>query len=145
MSRSETVELRSKLNERQIMFVHGLIDGMSQRQAYAAAYKCSLESAEASSTKLLGNLKVKAYRDHLLDQATNGVVYTRQKKRERLHMIGEGLLDQPVSPGEMIQAIKTDNDMTGDNKPIRVEGELTLGIILASLQPTNGLPRERLP
>jgi len=41
---------------------------------------------------------------------------------------------------DRIQAIKADNDMTGDNKPIRIEGEITLNGILQGLKPTTGLP-----
>lgn len=79
---------------------------------------------------------IKALESYTID----GLTYTRQKKRERLYLIGEGI--EPSSPAEQIQAIKADNAMTGDDAPVRIEGEITLLGILQSLSPTTGLPHE---
>lgn len=136
-------DLRAQLNAREAAFCHQVADGGNQTQSYQAAYpgKRSDASAAVAANRLLKKDKIKAYLEALQTAETEALVYSRQKKRERLYQIGEAL--QPgVSPGEQIQAIKVDNDMTGDNKPVRVEGEITLKGILDALKPTTGLPNE---
>jgi hypothetical protein len=61
----------------------------------------------------------------------------RQRKREILKAIAN---DSRKSPMARIAAIKVDNEMTGDNAPVRIEGEITLHTIFNSLGGTTGLP-----
>lgn len=135
-------EARKALNPREATFVHGIIDGMTITGAYLEAFKHKKPAKNTAATegsKLLKKPKILAYKNALEEKAMTALTYTRQKKRERLYLIGEAI-QEGVSPGEQIQAIKVDNDMTGDNKPVRVEGEITLKGILDAMQPTTGLP-----
>lgn len=62
---------------------------------------------------------------------------TRAEKRVLLKKIAN---DAKKSPMARIAAIKVDNEMTGDNAPVRIEGEITLNTIFQSLKGTTGLP-----
>ena len=137
-------ELREKMTVKQIKFAHAVVEGLPLRQAYRSCYpKASIPTCDCEGSKLRKNPKVSQYIDLLMAPAAEALVYSRQRKRETLFKIGENLIpDEHFSGSERIQAIKADNDMTGDNKPVRVEGEITLGGIFQALQPTTGLPIE---
>lgn len=62
---------------------------------------------------------------------------TRAEKRRVLKRIA---MNTKLDPIERIRAIQVDNLMTGDNKPVRFEGEITLGGVFAALAKTTGLP-----
>lgn len=62
---------------------------------------------------------------------------TRAEKRKILKRIAN---DSKASRVDRIRAIQTDNLMTGDNKPVRFEGEITLHGIFKALAQTTGLP-----
>jgi hypothetical protein len=62
---------------------------------------------------------------------------TRAEKRRVL----KRLAMNPKLPAiDRIRAIQVDNLMTGDNKPVRFEGEITLHGIFRALAPSTGLP-----
>ena len=62
---------------------------------------------------------------------------TRAEKRRVL----KRLAMNPKLPAiDRIRAIQVDNLMTGDNKPVRFEGEITLHGIFQALNSTTGLP-----
>lgn len=62
---------------------------------------------------------------------------TRAEKRRVLKRIA---MNPKLDPIDRIRAIQVDNLMTGDNKPVRFEGEITLGGVFAALSQTTGLP-----
>lgn len=62
---------------------------------------------------------------------------TRAEKRRVLKRIA---MNPKLDPIDRIRAIQVDNLMTGDNKPVRFEGEITLGGVFAALAQTTGLP-----
>jgi hypothetical protein len=65
---------------------------------------------------------------------------SRARKRELLYTLAENPRNSPI---ERIRAIDMDNLMTGEYKQnIRVEGEVTLGVILKNLASTTGIPSE---
>lgn len=133
-------QARLQLSPRQLKFCNGILRGLNQGKAYEEAYG---KKDYASASKLAKKAKVSQYMDLALAQETQAVVLTRVMKRERLAAIAlDQLPSKDISPGEMIQAIKTDNEMTGDNKPVRIEGEITLGGILSTLKGTTGLPTD---
>jgi hypothetical protein len=72
------------------------------------------------------------------------VILSRMDKRAFLGRVvrahdGEQLPKRYLNHDPLI-ALKLDNEMTGDNAPVRVEGEVTLGLIMAALASTTGLP-----
>lgn len=62
---------------------------------------------------------------------------SRAEKRAILKTIAN---DPKASKQHRIMAIQTDNLMTGDNKPVRFEGEITLNSIMQALDPSTALP-----
>ena len=64
---------------------------------------------------------------------------TRQRKRELLCDAAE----DAEKWSDRLNAITIDNRMTGDDAPIRLEGEITLKGILDGIAPSVGLPPER--
>ena len=131
--------LRSKLTQKQLRFTLGVFEGLSQAEAYRRAYGANAKGVDASASRLLRNAKVKAYLEELRDESADSRVFSRQKKREILYEIGTAVIPE-VKPSDRIQAIKTDNAMTGDDAPVRIEGEITLSGILSQLTKTTGLP-----
>jgi hypothetical protein len=63
---------------------------------------------------------------------------TRAQKRR---LLLQAMMDTKATWRERLSAIQLDNFMTGDNKPMRIEGELTLIRVLRALEPTTGLFR----
>ena len=82
----EAVELASKLTKLQRQTVLGVVAGKTQRQAYyeAGGKAQTDESADASVSALLRNIKVKAFHDSLLESASKSAVMTREEALERL-------------------------------------------------------------
>jgi hypothetical protein len=62
---------------------------------------------------------------------------SRMEKRRILAKIAK---NPKVGPFARIRAIQVDNEMTGDNAPVRVEGEITLHSIFSALAGSTGLP-----
>jgi|SRR5215217_331948 len=92
------------------------------------------EQLQLSEARRMPELKAEV-RGLIADVKEAGL--TRQRKREIL----KGIANDPrKNPMARIAAIKTDNEMTGDNSPIRIEGEITLHTIFSSLGGTTGLP-----
>lgn len=65
------------------------------------------------------------------------VLLTRDKKRMILGSIAQ---DERAPDTARIRAVEVDNTMTGDNAPVRIEGEITLHAIFTALKPSTGLP-----
>ena len=72
-----------------------------------------------------------------VEKAEKSLILSRQRKREILGEIAE---DRDAKHGERVMAIKTDNQMTGDDAPVRIEGEITLNAIFQALTTTTGIP-----
>lgn len=142
-SKAEGERLRKALNPRQLKFCLRYDEiGNGTQSSKDAGFKCKSDNAHAVRAKeLLRNPKISAYLDWLKQETETEATLTRQRKREILKEIAEGK-SKNVKPGDRIQAVKTDNEMTGDNKPVRIEGEITLNTIMQSLQGSTGLPNE---
>jgi phage terminase small subunit len=132
-------KLRSKLNAKQIRFCQELAKGNVSLQEAAKRAGYAESCAHVTANRHINNAKVKAYLDALQKPIEKEATLTRQRKRELLKAISE---DWTRDKGAAVQAIKTDNSMTGDDAPVRIEGEITLNHILNSLQATTGLPSE---
>lgn len=125
----------SRLTSKQLKFCRLVVDGKSDVDAYLTAYKCTQSSAEKNAFRLRENEGVKEKVKSLQDKTETKETLSRQRKREILSEIAEEANDNV-----RVQAIKTDNEMTGDNAPIRVEEEITVKGIWDRLEDTTGLP-----
>ncbi|MDB6080020.1 MAG: hypothetical protein JWO82_3767 [Akkermansiaceae bacterium] len=128
------------LNDRQRRFCEALVTGMAAGRAYeAAGYDSKGNVADTCAEKLLRNAEVQSYLKELRKPLKESAVLTRQSKREILAKIATGKIK--ATPAERARAIQIDNAMTGDNQPIKIEGELTLKRVLEGID-TGALPNE---
>ena len=144
------------LSAQQKKFIDGILDGLSQKDAYLAAYPNSSEkAAESNSVRLIVKDKVRNEIKRLQKATETAKTLTRQRKREFLASVvltpvGEITEDSPlchkkrtrriVSRGEdnddyeieeiempsKLEAIKIDNQMAGDNEPDKIEQTINL-------------------
>lgn len=132
----------NKLTPQQRMYADLLISGMKQGAAYQRAYpnqSLSPGALKVEASRTAANPKIVAYVEKALAQRRSEVLLTRDKKRQ---ILGAIALDESAADTARIMAIKTDNEMTGDNAPVRVEGEITLNGIYQALVGATGLPSE---
>lgn len=82
----EQQAMSAQLTNMQRLTVIGMVSGMNQRQAYKAAGGKSKTDAsmDAVVSRMLGNAKVRAFYDSLIDSSAKGSVMTRQEAMERL-------------------------------------------------------------
>lgn len=131
---------KTALTPAQRKFADLLISGIKPSRAYSQAYpNSSLQggalAVEAHRTTNLP--KVQAYVGAALATRRSDALLTRDKKRQILGGIAQ---DEQAPDTARIAAIKVDNEMTGDNAPVRIEGEITLHAIFSALLPSTGLP-----
>lgn len=81
--------LSQNLTHLQRGFVINLVKGMSQRQAYkAAGGRCKKDVAiDAAASRMLADVRVRAFYDSLMESAAKGAVLTRQEAMEFLTTI----------------------------------------------------------
>ena len=131
------------LPSKQLRFCRAVANGSSYKAAYIQAYPDSSELAsETAGPRLFRNVQVKAEIKRLQDKTETKETLTRQMKRERLAKIALGKVGA-AKVSDMNAAMKIDNEMTGDNAPIRVEGEITISGVWGRLKDTTGLPGEK--
>lgn len=113
-------------NARQEKFVQGLIQGMSQRKAYRAAFKQSKrwkdETIDPKASRLFKDSKIRARYDELLEEAQDEAIISRKKRMAIL----SGIAEDKEHQGDQMKAIdllnKMDNlyiqknEVTGDMK-----------------------------
>jgi len=128
-------------------FAQLVFSGANQSAAYQqAGYNPpgGIKSAYEMASRLARNVKVANYLHHLAvisARTERSATLSRQRKRELLCDIAE----DSAKPGDRLSAIVVDNRMTGDDAPIRIEGEITLAGILSDLGPSVGLPSADSP
>lgn len=128
------------LTPQQLAFCHNIAEGMNPSAAYSRAYprqSLGRDALSVEAARLRKNPKVVAYINDLLAEARREVLLTRDKKRM---ILGGIALNKNLPPQARIAAIQVDNRMTGDEKPVRIEGEITLHQVLQLLEPSTGLP-----
>lgn len=132
--------LWKKLTPQQLRFADYLVEGMNPKEAYGKAYpnqSLSPNALAVEASRLKANPKVVAYVDDCLAERRNEALLTRDQKRQILG----GIAKKKSAPeAARIAAIKVDNDMTGDNAPIRIQEEITLFAVFNSLGLSTGLP-----
>lgn len=131
---------KRKLTPAQRLFADYVIEGRQKIEAYRIAYPNQSLSdgalrVEASRTSALPH--VADYIADALAERRREVLLTRDAKRQILGSIAR---DPKAPRSARILAVKTDNEMTGDNAPVRVEGEITLGVIFRALKQTVAVP-----
>lgn len=153
-----------KLTEGQVRYVQNRVAGMKPGPAYAKAFPGASRSALKCKPYLLEKNKgvMNAIRaaqlgdGKTLEEVTTNtaaavslaaagglareaveVGLTRAEKRRILKRIAT---DRKAPRIDRLRAIQLDNLMTGDNKPVRFEGEITLHGIFQALTQTTGLP-----
>lgn len=136
---TESKERASHLTPKQKAFADALLSGAEQSEAYRLAYNPhgTPSTTAKEAYRLAGNPKVAEYLAGQRLKQDVGLGLTRAKKRQILKEIAE----DPERPArERLMAISIDNLMTGDNKPVRIEGEITLNLIYGALKDSTGLP-----
>jgi hypothetical protein len=152
-----------KLTPGQSRYVQHRLAGDKPQVAYAKAFPGASKSALASKPYILErNPRVMAAMEAavignrekmtaLLPKAERQAVaaagrevkesidvgLTRTEKRRILKRLAQ---NPKLDPVDRIRAIQVDNLMTGDNKPVRFEGEITLHGIFQALKSTTALP-----
>lgn len=120
------------LNDRQRRFAELVVSGRPAGRAYEeAGYDARGNVADSAAERLLRNVGVQAYLVELRAPQRAAAVLSRQKKREILAEIATGAIKGTTA--DRYRAIQIDNAMTGDNEPVKIEGEITLRRILEAI------------
>lgn len=126
-------------NARQEKFVQGLIQGMSQRKAYRAAFKQSKrwkdETIDPKASRLFKDSKVRARYDELLEEAQDEAIMNRKARMVKLSNIA----GDDEFPNDQMKAIDLLNKM--DNMYIQ-KNEVTGDMKVTN--PYKGLTTEQL-
>lgn len=129
-----------RLTPAQQLFADLIIAGGKPSESYSRAYPNNnltgnALAVQANKGRALPN--VQAYIEKALNERRNEVLLTRDKKRQ---VLGSIALNTREKAPSRIAAIHQDNLMTGDHKPVRIEGEITLHAIFQALRPATALP-----
>ena len=145
-------ENTDNLNEQQREFCRLVVSGISQRKAYAQAFKCQIESAGQSATKLMKKAYVQEEISHLREKA-----HERERKRderaieraiwskhERMVKIQEWA-EESAAVGKIAEALRCVqelNKMDGayEQEVVNLSEVLGVGAVVAALQAQGSLP-----
>lgn len=129
------------LTPKQEAFAQYVADGLTQTEAYRRAYnwKGCKRRVGTKSSLVKATPAVLARIEELRKENAAVQGLSRAEKRR---ILAQQARDRDLAPEHRRQAIQVDNLMTGDNKPVKVEGEITLGSILLEIAPSFGLPAE---
>ena len=106
--------MKDKLTAKQEKFITNIIKGMSQRQAYRAAFKpenMSDKSVDEKACKLFNEDKIQSRYDELLKELETEAVMTALEKRKLLKTMA---LDKKNSINDRLKALDIDNKMAGE-------------------------------
>lgn len=140
--------LRKQLKPRELKFAIAKSEGHTDAEA-ARRSGSKGKSPQALCTQCARmkarNPAILQYIDALGEADESAATLSRQRKREILKEVAEAWKPSGRVKGDRVAAvaaIKTDNSMTGDDAPVRLEGELTLKGILQAISGTTGLPMD---
>lgn len=128
------------LTPQQRLFADYVVEGKMKSDAYRLAYPANSMNPHALSTEAGKTAKLPHVADYIAEALTERrreVLLTRDDKRQILGSIAK---DTRKPAHARILAVKTDNEMTGDNAPVRVQEEITLFTIFTGMAKTTGLP-----
>ena len=110
-----------KLTPKQEKFVHGLVSGLSQREAYKQSYNCSnMKDAtiDAQASKLFSNHKITIRYRELMDEHKNKALWTREESINDLKWLKEqakadikNIGVKQANTNAMLNAIKELNEL----------------------------------
>ena len=106
--------MKDKLTAKQEKFITNIIKGMSQRQAYRAAFKpenMSDKSIDEKACKLFNEDKIQSRYNELLKELETEAVMTAIEKRLLLKTMA---LDKNNSINDRLKALDIDNKMAGE-------------------------------
>ena len=145
-------ENTDNLNEQQREFCRLVVSGISQRKAYAQAFKCQIESAGQSATKLMKKAYIQEEISRLREKA-----HERERKRderaieraiwskhERMVKI-QGWAEESAEAGKIAEALRCVqelNKMDGayEQEVVNLSEVLGVGAVVAALQAQGSLP-----
>lgn len=140
------------LTPKQEKFVQGIIEGMSQADAYRSAYSCARMSDKTiweNASRLMADSKVKARVQELRDKIASDSIMSAQERLEYLTRVVKGIEKEIVPQiinGEVIEveapsaiktrlsAIEVMNKMTGEyvqKIEADVKNDITINIELS--------------
>jgi len=131
---------RHGLTPKQLAYAMGRIAGHNQKESLRRAIpknRLSPHALDVEAHKLEKHPKVRAYIDAALAEERGDMLLTRHVKRQILGGIAR---DKKAPHTARIQAVQVDNRMSGDDAPIRIEGEITLHAVFSALGLTQALP-----
>lgn len=102
------------LTPKQEKFVQGIIEGMSQADAYRSAYSCKRTSDKTiweNASRLMADSKVKARVQELRDQLAKSTIMTAQ---QRLEWLTELIKSEDESTTDKLRAADIMNKMQGE-------------------------------
>ena len=100
------------LTAKQEKFVQGIIEGMSQADAYRAAYpkqKCSDKTIWENASRIFNNSKVQARLKELRDQLAKPSIMTAQERLEYLTRVIKG--EEPEKYVQFIEGEKFEEEI----------------------------------
>lgn len=121
------------LTPKQEKFVQGIIDGMSQADAYRAAYNCSRMTDKTiweAASKLMSDSKVSARVSELRDRITSEKIMSAQKRSEWLT---ELIQNEDADINAKLKAVDILNKMSGEyvqKVQAAVESEVNINVEL---------------
>lgn len=110
----------AQLTPKQIKFAHYVAEGLTGSEAYRRVYATGVSGRKThweNASRVKNNPAVKAYIASIIAEQRAQTTLTRQDVLARLDAI---IKDPDIKPTARVQAIKTRNEMTGDNAPQEV-------------------------
>lgn len=135
--------LADKLTNLQRGVVLGVVAGKTQRQAYydAGGKAKNDEAADASVSRMLSDVNVKAFYDSLMDNVAEKAIWTREDSLRELADIARGG-DPEAKTSDRVNAIKAINTMQGFDEPSKIDlmntdGSLKAPTIIQLIAPSD--------
>lgn len=111
---------KPSLNQQQEDFTIGILNGMTNRDAYIEAYHpvdSNMDTIDAAASRLLSNVKIQARLDKLRKPKADRVVMNRTARQQVLAAVANHSIEKPVSAAHKLAAIDILNKMDGEYKP----------------------------
>jgi hypothetical protein len=109
------------LTGKQELFAQSVAAGMTQADAYRAAYNAArmkTETIHVKACELMRNGKVAERVENLRTEVAEKALWSREQSIEAL----KGVVSNPDRAGDITQAVKELNSMHGYNAPVKVAG-----------------------
>lgn len=142
-------EKKKELSAQQREFCRLVVSGASNRQAYAQAFGCKLDSASASATKLLKKAYIQTEISRLREKGRDRerkrddrALWSKAERMERLQEWAE----RSAEAGEInaaVRCVDVLNKMDGAYEPQKVEVSTDADMLRAILSRTNAEPMVR--